>query len=80
MLDFIEKLFIKIPVGMRFMVWVGLAFLAALSFVHIDSVFADKHHINWLLWVLGLILSGIVVCIFIIANNENKDEKNQRLL
>jgi dipeptide/tripeptide permease len=74
MINLIEKLFRKIPVKFRFMSWVAAAFLAALCWVNIDSAGADKMGVNWLLWVLAIILSGLVLVIAYVGVRENKKD------
>jgi dipeptide/tripeptide permease len=74
MINLIEKLFRKIPVKFRFMSWVAAAFLAALCWVSIDSAGADKMGVNWLLWVLAIILSGLVLVIAYVGVRENKKD------
>lgn len=61
----------------RFLVFCGIAFAAALCFVHIDSHFADKNNVNGLLTVLGIILSLLAISLFIIGALEyEKDTKS----
>jgi hypothetical protein len=74
-LSTLESLFKKIPVKARFLTWVVTAFAAMICFFNVNSVMADKLHINWLLITVGVILSLAVIGIFKIANDENKQDK-----
>lgn len=45
-----------------------LAFASVISFFHIDSYVADKNDINWLFWVLGIVLGiGAIFCLSKVA-------------
>lgn len=71
-LNFIESKFRLIPVKYRFMAWVALAFISAISFMNIDSYGADKLGANWLLWVLGIVTGVAVLALAYVGIRENK--------
>jgi hypothetical protein len=67
---------ITFPFGfrLRFLVWAAMAFVCAISFMNIDSYWADKAGLNWLLWVVGIVLALIVSAIAAIGFGENKKD------
>lgn len=70
--NFVVGLFKMIPVSFRFVAFVLMAFLAVLSFFHVGSYYADQHHLNWLFWLAGIVLSILVVTIVKAGLEENK--------
>jgi hypothetical protein len=76
-MNFIETQFRKIPVKYRWPVIVVIAFIAAWSFVHIDSYSADKHHLNGFYWITGIVSTVIVAFVFYVAaTEENQIEQD----
>jgi hypothetical protein len=61
--NYVVSLFKKIPVNYRFIALAVMAFLSAISFMQIDSFFADRHHINWLFWTVGIFFGAVVLLI-----------------
>lgn len=72
MSNLIYKLLLKVPVALRFLVWVVIAFLSVLSFISLNSVLAS-HTGNGIFWVFGVLFGIVAVDIFVIAASDNKD-------
>jgi hypothetical protein len=72
MLDILVHYFKKIPVKFRFLALVAMAFISALCFMNIGSAGADKHHLNGLLWAVGIVLGLVVIGIVAWGLNEMK--------
>ena len=62
--NYVVSVFKNIPVKYRFIALVVMGFISALSFMHLNSFWADKHHANGWLWVTG-ILFGVVVLLIV---------------
>lgn len=72
---FIYSIITKVPVQLRFFVWVVTAFISAISFMQIHSYWADTHHANWLWWTLGIVFGIFSLGVFIIAAQESKNDR-----
>jgi hypothetical protein len=71
-LSFIYAQFTKIPVKYRFIAYVVLAFSSFLSFISIDSAWADSWNINGLFIGYSIVSALLVAAITYIAITENK--------
>lgn len=58
----------KGPVYRWFTVMVITAFVSVISFFNINSYFADKHKINWLFTVVGIIFALVAIYSYAKAN------------
>jgi hypothetical protein len=72
MSKFIVSLFKYIPVKYRWMSVVVMAFLSMLSFFHINSLWADQHHLNGWLLAFGILMGGVAVIVIKWALDEQK--------
>jgi Na+/H+ antiporter NhaB len=71
-MNFIKNIFSKLPVALRWPMFVVLAFTSFISFVNVNSAFADAHHANGILIAVGIVLALVVVAIFAAAAQEEK--------
>ena len=71
----IYRLITSVPVKYRFFVWVLTAFISGISFMQIHSAWADEHNANWIWWVLGIVFGIFSLGVFIIAAQENKNDR-----
>jgi hypothetical protein len=71
------KLFKKIPVKLRFAVWVLLGFASMGCFITSTTYYADVHHSNMQFTVAGIILALIVVLIGKAAWAEEKSIESE---
>lgn len=75
MLSFIESIFRKfVPVQFRFPAFALGAFISVLSFMQINSAWADKHHANGLWWALGIVFGLWTIAIAVIYYQDSSSD------
>lgn len=72
----IESLFRKIPVSLRFPAFALGAFVSAISFMQINSYWADTHHANGVWWASGIVFGLWTIAIANLYYQDYKADKN----
>ena len=71
----ITELLYKIPY--RWPLTVVSAFVGMISFFSINSAFADKHHVNGLFTIAGIVLVGFALLMLIAAGIESEGHSKE---